>query len=102
MSATTTPARRTSRKAAVQVGNVVPLHAPKETTEDIMKSVQDRRTQAEERLLTRLEDVASALEQRHRRKAQELVAIGVAMDAPTLSDFIEIGRRLLGQKGARQ
>ena len=96
------PAERGRRVAAAQVGNVVPLHVPKETAEDIVRDVRARRLRQEEAVSAKLEELISALDQRHRKRAQELMPIGYAMDAPTLRDFIEIGRRMLGQKGARR
>ena len=102
MTGAVVPARRTHRKSPAQVGNVVPLHAPKETTEAIVQSVQDRSRRLEKQTLATLQRVVANLEQRHRSRAQELLPIGIAMDAPTLLDFIEIGRRMLGQGGARR
>ena len=100
MTGSVVPVRR--RKPPAQVSNVVRLHAPKETTEDIVQSVQDRSRRMERQTLAILQQVVANLEQRHRCKAQELLPIGIAMDAPTLLDFIEIGRRMLGQGGARR
>ena len=102
MSPAVVPIKRSCRKGPAQVGNVVPLHTRKETTEDIVTSVRDRTRRMEEQTLAALKGLVASLEQRHRRKAQELVPIGMAMDAPTLADFIEIGQRMLGQKGRRR
>ena len=102
MTGAVVPARHTRRKLPAQVGNVVPLHAPKETTEDIVQSVQDRSRRMEKQTLATLQRVVANLEQRHRCRAQELLPIGTAMDAPTLLDFFEIGRRMLAAKGGRR
>ena len=102
MSVTVTPVRRSRRKLPTQIGNVVPLRPMRETTEDIVASVQARAKQQDEQVLAMLKDLTSSLEGRHRRRARECIPIAMAMSAPGLTDWIEIGRRMLASGSGRR
>ena len=89
-----------AKRAPRQVGNVVPLRPEPESTEDIVRNVEERRLTPENQILGMLEGLNAGLEVRHRERAQQCVPIGVAMTRATLDDWIEIGRRML-ERGRR-
>jgi hypothetical protein len=99
MSGAKGPTRRNRRTPAAQVGNVVALRAPVETTADIVASVRARHQQQEEDILARLRNLVAEATEIHRARARDCLPIGYAMDRPTLDEWIEIGQRMLGKKG---
>ncbi len=101
MSGEAISARRARRKAPVHVGNVVPLRPAPETTEDIERDVEERSRRKEAEIHGMLQAAVATLNVRHRKHAQQCASIGYSMDRPTLDNWIEIGRRMLGQKGRR-
>ena len=68
----------------------------KETTESIVRDVQERSRRQSQEITDRLRSLTEMLEEQHREEAKKLLPIGYAMDRPTLDDFIEIGRRMAG------
>ena len=100
MSGALVPVRRTrSRKPPVQVGKIVPLHVPKETTEDIVRDVRERTREVEKAITAKLQALVVAVEARHRERVQDCIPLGMAMDRTLLDDWITIGERLLQQQG---
>ena len=99
MTGSVVPVSGRRRKAPAQVGNVVPLHARKETSEEIVRAVRGRSMAQELEISRRLRETLTLLEERHRERAQECIPIGMTMDRPMLDDWIEIGQRMLGQQG---
>ena len=103
MTGAVVPVRRgRTRKPAQQVGNVVPLRPAPESTEDIVRGVQERSRRQEADISQQLRDLVVTVHQRHRERAQEASRIGVAMDGTQLSDWLEIGRRMLAAQGGRR
>jgi hypothetical protein len=89
------------RKPAAQGGNVVPMPKRPTESEAIVAAVTSASKRQSDALTQQMREVVAAMHVRHREHAQQLVAIGVRMDRPTLDDFIEIGWRLLAAKGLR-
>ena len=82
-------------------GNVVPLRASTETPDDIVRDVQNRAAETERAILNQLNDLLATAQAQHRRRAQALLPIGYAMTRPALEQWLEIGQRMLGQRGNR-
>jgi len=91
-------ARRRTRRAPAQLGNVVTLPKRLTGTDAIVAEVTGRSKWESESLLEQMRSLQVVLDARHRERANELVPIGVRMCRPMLDDFIEIGRRMLARE----
>ena len=95
---------RTTRRRVTppaDTSNVVSLHRAEETTEDIVRDVQNRNAAMSRAITHQLQQLLEQVQEAHRQKVQALLPIGYAMTGPALADWLEIGQRMLGQGGRR-
>ncbi len=96
---TTPPPTRRKAAPPLPSSNVVPLRAPTKTTADIVRDVQARREQGQDRITALLDDLNAMMDRRREQAVQQRVLpIGRGLDGKDFADWVEIGEAMLAKR----
>ena len=98
MSGVVSVRRTRSRKPPQQVGGVERRPAP-DTAADIVRDVRQCSQRADKAISEKLQALVVLAEACHRKRVEDCIPLGMAMDRTLLDDWISIGERLLQQQG---
>ena len=96
-----TATARRGKRAAARPSNVIAMPKRLIGTEAIVAEVTGRTMRKKESILELVRSIKANVEESQRIQRAELQALGLQMTGSTLTDFIEIGERMLAAKRVR-